>query len=94
MKATTASLAGLDPLKDLLSDVLSRLEALESTVGKGSDLGASSRGLGSSTRGLDRSSRHSIAQPPKVGSAGTFSINSFQSNKQILWLVFPALDIP
>jgi hypothetical protein len=73
MKATSATLAGLDPLKDLLSDVLARLEALESSLGKGSDLGASSRGLDRSSRGLDRSSRHSIAQPPKAGSVGTFN---------------------
>lgn len=34
-----ASLSGLDPLKDLLGDVLSRLEALETKVGiKGSSL--------------------------------------------------------
>lgn len=33
MSKTKAPLAGLDPLKDLLGDVISRIEALESKVG-------------------------------------------------------------
>jgi hypothetical protein len=65
MKNSTASLAGLDPLKDLLSDVLSRLEALESTVGKGV-----SPPRGTSSRALGSISQHSSSQPGKSGTSG------------------------
>jgi hypothetical protein len=36
--SSVKSLAGLDPLKDLLGDVLTRLEALESKVGGGAPI--------------------------------------------------------
>jgi hypothetical protein len=37
---SSSKLSGLDPLKDLLSDVLSRLEALEAKAGVGSGTSA------------------------------------------------------
>lgn len=65
MKSSTSSLAGLDPLKDLLSEVLTRLDALENAVGKA---GSPPRGI--SSRALGSSSQHTGPQPAKIASTG------------------------
>ena len=64
--ASSASIAGLDPLKDLLLDVISRLEALENAVGKSPSppRGLSSRALGSS------SSHHPTSGTTTTATAG------------------------
>lgn len=48
------SLAGLDPLKDLLGDVLSRLEALEAKVGIKSGSGGGGGSGGSSSSAMPK----------------------------------------
>lgn len=61
-----AALAGLDPLRELLGDVLSRLEALEATVGKA---GTISKGAASTRNLLGPSSHtHASTQPAKIAS--------------------------